>query len=454
MGESEERPGDDVLGEGAAGDDGMRRDALGFVRETLGESPYRKQVEILRAAERSRRVSVVGCNGSGKDWAAARAVLWWVHAKSPAKAIVTGPTMRQVEDIVWREIRTAYDGAREKLPGRMYRSPRYEINDSTFALGVSTNSPFNLQGFHSPNLMALITEAHAVREGEIDAVRRLNPALLLMTGNPFTSTGSFFDSHHSRRHLYETVQISAFDTPNLQDEEDGVPGMITREDVEDRKAEWGEESPMYVGSVLGQFPENLDEVMVSLTKATAAAQRRLRAEGPVILGCDVARKGMDRTVVTRRQGSVARIIRKVTGHDTMQTAGFLMRRCELERVDLVVVDDTGLGAGVTDRLKELGLRGARLLPFMGGETANDKRHFANRAAEAWWRMRQAYVDGDLDTDDDTDLISQVSSRRYWIRSDGKIRLESKEDLYRSPDEADSLAMTFAETRYGGLKLWT
>ena len=63
-----------------------------FVRGVLGEEPYGKQVEILEAVHRHRRVSVVDCNGSGKDWTAARVVLWWVNAFRPAKVIVTGPT--------------------------------------------------------------------------------------------------------------------------------------------------------------------------------------------------------------------------------------------------------------------------------------------------------------------------------------------------------------------------
>ena len=77
------------------------------MKRVLREKPYDKKEDILSAVARSRRVSVVGCNGSGKDWAAARAALWWVHARSPAKVIVTGPTTRQVDDIVWNEIRAA-----------------------------------------------------------------------------------------------------------------------------------------------------------------------------------------------------------------------------------------------------------------------------------------------------------------------------------------------------------
>ena len=50
---------------------GIAQDPVAFVREVLREDPYDKQEEILRAMAAARRVSVVGCNGSGKDWAAA-----------------------------------------------------------------------------------------------------------------------------------------------------------------------------------------------------------------------------------------------------------------------------------------------------------------------------------------------------------------------------------------------
>ena len=112
-----------------------------FVERVLGEKPYDKQVEILKAVEVYRRISVVGCNGSGKDWAAARVVLWWMYSRSPARAIVTGPTSRQVDDIVWNEIRSAYGRAADKLGGRMFRTARYELDEKSFAIGFASNSP-------------------------------------------------------------------------------------------------------------------------------------------------------------------------------------------------------------------------------------------------------------------------------------------------------------------------
>jgi hypothetical protein len=79
---------------------------MGFIREVLGDAgePYAKQREIIDAVLHSRRVSVVGCNGSGKDWTVARIILWWIGTQPQAKVIVTGPTQRQVQEVVWREM--------------------------------------------------------------------------------------------------------------------------------------------------------------------------------------------------------------------------------------------------------------------------------------------------------------------------------------------------------------
>ena len=428
--------------------------ALEFVEEVLKESPYSKQREILKLVDsKAWRISVVGCNGSGKDWTTARIALWWVHRHSPAKAIVTGPTLRQVEDIVWNEVRAAHGKAADKLPGRMLKN-RYVIDEETFALGFTTNSPDKILGFHSPNLLAIITEAHAIPDDYYRAIRRLNPSKLLLTGNPFSTDGVFYDSHHRHRNLWETVQIGADDTPNIEAGQIIHPGIVTLGDMENHKREWGEDSPVYIGSVLGQFPENLDEMVVPLSAARAAAERELEPEGEVIVACDVAHKGHDHTVVIRRQGGVARIVRRVRGYDTMEVSGILKSYCDESGVDVLVIDAVGVGAGVADRVREVGLKTARLEEFNGGENAIRNDRFANRNAEVWWAMREFYLEGGLDTEDDANLIGQVSSRAYRVDSKGRIELQSKKTMKDSPDEADALAMTFAPLHTGGaLKIW-
>ena len=262
---------------------------MGFVEEVLGEAPYAKQREMLEAVVHNRRVSVVGANGSGKDWAAARAVLWWIATRPRATVVVTGPTQRQVEEIVWRELRGAYKASRVPLGGRVSGS-HWNIDDDRFAIGFSTNRPENLQGFHSPELLVVVTEAHAVPQGHMEALKRLIPARMLLTGNAFSRDGEFFDSHHTKGHLYTRMAISAFDTPNFTGENGGIPGTPTEEDVEERKLDWGEDHPLYQGSVLARFPDMLDD---SLIGRTVIEQAR-RALGAVLqsgISCLSSRTG-------------------------------------------------------------------------------------------------------------------------------------------------------------------
>ncbi|ANS05732.1 hypothetical protein [uncultured Mediterranean phage] len=427
------------------------RDPRFFLEEVLGvEHTYPKQIEMMAAVRDYRRAACVGCNSSGKDWTAGRIALWWQTTNYPAKTIVTGPTGRQVDDIVWNELRHAYNNARTSWSSRLYETPRLQMDEDHFAIGFSTDRAYNLQGFHSPNLLVIVTEAHAVAQADIDALRRLNPTRMLFTGNPFAQAGEFYDAFHGSRDLYETVQISAYDTPNVIEERVVIPGMVTLQDIQDRAEEWGEESPMYQAAILGAFPDNLDDNLVTLASASAAALRTSQGEGPRILATDVARMGVDKTVSVLRQGNAARIVRRVQGHDTMRTAGAIAELAALHEVDLIVVDAVGVGAGVYDRLREgsilvngeeVGLK-APLVAFTGGAKASKPRRFQDQNAECWWSMREWFLTGEADIDDDKALIGQVVSRGYEIQSDQRIKLESKAKLSKSPDEADALAMTF------------
>ena len=453
-------------------------DPVFFVQHVLQEPLFRKQGEILRSIKSEPFVSVVGANGTGKDWTAARAILWWLMVNKEAIVVVLAPTHRQVQDVVWKEVRVGFTAAMNNgkpLGGTIAKVPRWEINDRRFAVGFATDSEFNIQGYHSPKLLLVITEAHAVEDSHIDAGMRLNPSRVLMTGNPFTNSGKFYNSHHSERDLWKTIEISAFDTPNVITKTDDVPGLVSYSQVERRKLELGEDNPMYIGSILGKFPETLDDTLIPLSVARKAIGRQIKPEGTVTLGVDVAREGSDKTVVVRRQGSQARIIWSVQGYDTRQVAGFIGRymldnpTTEEER-GYCVIDSVGLGAGVYDALAT-GNYTYELQEFKGGGKAIDSERFKDRNAEAWYSIREALLDDDLDigqscsqfpnckckqtatgcgsvNDDNLErLVAQLASRQYTIEGDRRIKLESKDNLRkkgkRSPDEADALAMTYS-----------
>lgn len=429
-----------------------------FWRQALGvEHLYPKQLEIPESVLANRRTSVVGCNSSGKDWTSGRVVLWWLwrwyHLGEPAKVVIIGPTTRQVEEIVWREARLGFNRAKLPLPGRMMpRAAKYELSDEAFAIGFATDDEYSLTGYHSPHLLAIVTEAHAVEQGHIDSVKRLNPERILLTGNPFSTGGEFYDSHHDLRELYHQITISAFDTPNVIERRIVIPGMVTYDDVLERQTEWGEDNPLYIAGVKGEFPEVMDGSLLPMSAALGAQARYeawVRGEwtpdvAPSVLSIDVARGGLDKTVAYHRAGQVARVVYRKQGTDLMSTVGFIQEYRAGHKLDAIVVDGTGLGAGVVDRLRELGIP---CIDFQAGANAIDTKRFANRIAECWWHARQAVLAEWLAFEPDKATVGQLVTRKYTVQSDKRIKLESKDDIRkdgrRSPDEADALAMSFS-----------
>lgn len=437
------------------------------IARLVGAKFYPKQAELYRAVLNPKvsRVTASGANGTGKDYTAARImVAWMIRYWRESQVIVFGPSQRQIQDIVFAEAREALDSwipddYRHGLTS--YATPLIKgVSDRNAARGFNTSDQSQgwtalgggRQGYHMRYQLVIITEAHAVDRSVFEIARRLDPTCVLLTGNPFSTSGEFYDSHHSKRHLYYPISISAHDTPNFapNSPDDGLPqfpGMISKRGASLMAEDWGEQSPLYLAGVLGQFPPNLDDGIVPLSVVTEAASRESVRDEEAIVACDVARFGRDKTIVMKRQGNVARIVWQVQGRDTQQIAGWLGAYCHDHRVDTLVIDDTGVGGGVTDRLREEGVA-ARLVAFNGGERANNERRYANAISEVWFRMRywflaQGEFEGSqADIENSADLIGQVSGRGYSYQGDRRIRIQSKREMSTSPDEADALAMTF------------
>ena len=190
-----------------------------FVRHDLKTLLWGKQAQILRTIKRNRRVAVRSCNGSGKTFVAATAVIWWLmaHPHEPAMVVTTAPTQHQVRDLLWREIRSLYYRNAALIGGTLNKTT-LELSPNHYATGLSTDSPERFQGFHETNILFVVDEASGVREEVFDAIEgsmTSRRARLLLIGNPTSRAGTFYKAFHQRRTQYKTIHISAFDTPNL-----------------------------------------------------------------------------------------------------------------------------------------------------------------------------------------------------------------------------------------------
>ena len=168
--------------------------------------------------------------------------------------------------------------------------------------------------------------------------------------------------------------------------------------------------------------------------------------GKIIIGVDPARFGDDRTAIIRRQGRLAYKLETHTKKSTMEIANLCHKIILDEKPFKMCIDIGGLGAGVYDRLSELG-HDAVIIPVNGGETPLDQTHYFNKRAEMWGEMKQWLVDTPCKVPDDNALHADLCSLRYRYDSKTRLVLEKKEDMkrrgLRSCDTADALALTFS-----------
>lgn len=179
-----------------------------------------------------------------------------------------------------------------------------------------------------------------------------------------------------------------------------------------------------------------------------ARRNKVLAIGSLIVGVDPARFGDDRTAIVRRKGRSAYDLEVYEKLSTMEVAGIVHTIIKNEKPEQVAVDVGGLGAGVVDRLEELG-HGKILAEINFGSAALDRNGFVNRRAEMWWEMRD-WLDGDRPVmiPDRDDLHTDLVGPQFSYDSNQRRKLESKDDIkkrgLRSTDCADALALTFAE----------
>ncbi len=427
-----------------------RDDPTGFIREVLHGEPWSRQEEIAEAVRERPLVVVRSCNGAGKDWLAARLALWWAYARQ-GLALISGPTERQVREVVMGEVARAFRKA-EELPGELYQMAlRLGRDQRAGILSFTSTEASKLTGFHAPRVLAILTEAQGVEpfawEGLL-ACATGSEDRVLAVGNPLIPSGRFFDV--SRSEGWRAIRIPATDHPNLLEGQEVIPGGVTLEFAERMAAEYGEESGVYRARVEGEFPDESEDALCARSWIDAAVERwesgEMESEAdrePVVLSLDPARFGPDASVLVVMQGPMVREIVSWTKKGLNETTGRLLTKLDEVGSAIVVVDEPGLGGGVIDRLAE---QGVDVVAYNGGRRAElvpNPERFRNRRAAAYWMLRQRLEDGDLALPPDDRLADELTTIRWKVNSSGQIQLEPKdrvrERLGRSPDTADALA---------------
>ena len=430
----------------------------GFAAEVLGANPTDQQIEAGLALVARRRVSIRSGHGTGKSTFMAWCILWFLSSYFPAKVPATAPTSHQLDDVLWAELAMWHRKMQERMPGLAsqfswsqgaYRMASAPLESFAVARTSRPEKPEALQGFHAEHILFLIDEASGVAENVFEVAEgalSTAGAFVVMAANPTRQSGYFYDSHHRMRASWAALHWSGLDSP-----------LVSKEYVANMLKKYGERSPVYKVRVLGDFIGAVDGV-ISLELCEAARVREVGpiAGAPIIWGVDVARFGDDSSALAKRRGNhQIEPIREWWGQDTMQTVGIIKAEWDAieepqGKPDVINVDVIGIGAGVVDRLKELGLpvKGINVAESEAVNSRKDK-HFNRLRDELWWHGREWLEALDCHLADDDETIAELTTPTYTMLSNGKIQVERKDELkargVKSPNRADAWLLTFAKT---------
>lgn len=430
-------------------------DPEGFMRDVLKSEPWSKQIEIAEAVRDRSRVVVVSCNGAGKDFLASRLALWWTYARR-GYVILTGPGERTVKHILMKHVRRAFASAPE-LPGDLY-AMELRVSDDCGILAFTSDNADRLVGFHHPKLLVIITEGQGVEDSAYEAAQACctSPSnRILCYGNPTRATGSF--ARVAQSAAWFNLTIPATSHPNIISGREELPGGISREWVETMRAEYGEASSIYRSRVMALFPTENLEGLIKREWLRAAFDRHENAElmsfarwkAPT-LSLDIARYGPDSSVLALVRGAMVEKLTTWRGKSITESVGLvlehataLQNRHQTSR-PRIVVDETGLGGGAVDILRE---KHWQVMAFNGSNSASQPDRFLNLRAEAHWKFRELLERNAVALPRDPLLEEEALAVEWQVATNGSIQILAKDTIKstigRSPDRLDAVVMGLA-----------
>lgn len=392
--------------------------------------------------ERARYKGAYGGRGSAKSNDRAQAVVLRMIQDPGTRIVCLREVQNSIKDSVYQLIS---DWIERLKVGGQFDITRDEIRGPGGSLCIfrgmkdqNAESIKSLEGYS----VAWFEEAQTCSQRSLDLLRptiRSPGSELWFTWNPRFKTDPV-DIFLRQNAPHDAVVVKANYSDNPW-----FPKELEAERLLDEAAD----EARYRNIWLGDYEELSDAQLISLALVEKARKTKIEMHphDERIMGVDVARYGDDETVIAFRCGRNAydepwKSFRKL---DTMESAARVADEFDRYRPNALFVDETGVGAGVVDRLRQLGYPVVAVNFGSKPDNLTDAK-VANKRAEMWVRMRE-WLRGEVGIPDDPQLEAQLTSVEYKHDANNAILLEKKEDMKKrqlpSPDRADALALTFA-----------
>ena len=341
----------------------------------IGLASYQR--EIMASLPEKHRVAVRGPRGLGKSTTASLILLWFALTRDTAgvdwKVVTTAGSWSQITSYLWPEIKKWSYCLKWDAIGRGPFSERSELMKTGLslrhglAMAGSPDQPEKLEGAHADSVLYIFDESKIIAPQTFDAAEGAFSgagedtgleAFALAISTPGSPAGRFYEIH---RHA---PGLEDWHTRHVTLDEAIVAGRMTRAWAAQRKKLWGEASALYQNHVLGEFCSEDEDAIIPLAWIEAAQDRwkawdaegRPDEDGQHTIGVDVARSGLDKSVAAVRHGDILTHLVTWSREDTMETVGRVKGMLDADPAATAIVDVIGIGAGVYDRLREMGLK--------------------------------------------------------------------------------------------------
>jgi hypothetical protein len=395
-------------------------------------------------------------HGIGKGCEGAILAHWAMSTREMTRGVVTANTDGQLRTKTWPELAKWHSLARNKhwftCTATALYHPDYEKNWRLDAIPWSEHNTEAFAGLHNKGHRILVwfDEASAIHDKVWEvtegALTDENTEILwIVRGNPTRTTGRFKECFGRFQHRWMTGHIDARHV-------EGTNKVQIQKWVDD----YGEDSDFVRVRVRGMFPSASSMQFIEADVVQQAMRREPIAgiRDPLIMGVDIARGGDDRFVIAYRRGldgqSIPPIV--IPGSETRDSMRMVTKVVDLAtttdrrlRPDAIIVDETGVGGPIVDRLRQI-LGDTAQVYGVNFASASPDPKLANMRAYMWSRMRDwLRLGGALPND--PEIESDLCGVEYYHDKRDRLILESKDDLkargLASCDIGDGYGLTHA-----------
>jgi phage terminase large subunit len=439
-----------------------------FAKHVLHLVMWKKLREIFDAIDSGKRkILIRSANGIGKTTALAALCNWKLATHKDSIVLTTASSHMQVRQNLWGEIR------RQAKHANLYGDTpitqgKIKLDEKHYAIAISPREPENAQGFHARSMLIAIDEATGANRDVINALIGTatgNDVQIVMIYNPMTTDSFVYEAERSGD--WHVITISANEHPNIIMGRNIIEGAITRRSYYDNVRAWSYEvdktddkaffmmgkyyrrTAEITKRIFGEWAEDGGEGFIPMhlvrRSLTANIERGIKS-----LGVDVARGGEDETCFAFFDGGVQEKLITMRTRDMLSVAE-RVRKYYDEGWNIITIDDTGIGGGVTDILRSYGIEvnAIHFAQAAKGFFRRQRKQLANARAEMYFVLDDELKRGVIQLADDHLLHQELTSIGLRQNPTSEAyHLESKDDikqrLGRSPDRADATALA----RYG------